>query len=385
MRFVPYLDLKNVCIVIEEYLEKYAEMTYAAHIGSIEENKENSLSVDLSNFSIGSEFVGINSSSPMLQTSIQDVSVEMEEFVDINSSSYLMMQTSIQVATVEMEDEKSIGDNKLSESPTGFSDNSIDDPIFEPDEGNECSSEQSDLADEPTSLNSKNNISTNLLERSINTTINTCDDGNLVVSVSKASRKGEKIDICVFCHKKQTKLARHLETVHKSEDEVEKFKNLPKGCKERIGDHWPLEGKGAEHRCIVTGKNISARLHCTANKMVRETLFPPLREDDIVRLIKYDELVIVYANKMCEKYRNERYCEMIRQRLRLIGRFSETLKEINKYIQNLTDVFDPKYCENTIRVINRLGRSECGYWSFRKSYSCFVFRYLTEIHIENFD
>lgn len=427
-----------MCIVIEskEYLEKYAETLYAVQSETTKENEENNLSMDLSNFSIGSEFININSSSSMLQTSVQDVSVEMEEFVNINSSSmlqmsgqdvsveiekfeninsssFLILQTSIQDA-VAMEDEENIGDNKLSESPTGFSDNSIDDPMYQPDEEKECSSEHSDVADESSSLNSKNNISNNLLERSIDTTINTCDDKNLLVSVSKASGGGEKLNVCMFCYKKQTKLARHLETVHKNEDEVKKFKNLPKGCKERTDIIGLLRKKGnfkyntsaclndgnlivsrrpnakklrkatdflpcvkckaffsknslrvhfkactgissARNRCvIVTGKKIAARLHCTANKMVREKLFPPLRDDDIVDLIKYDELVIVYANKMCEKYRNERYCEMIRQRMRLIGRFLKALKEINKDIQNLTDVFEPKYCQDTIRVINKL-------------------------------
>lgn len=127
-----------MCIVIEskEYLEKYAETLYAVQSETTKENEENNLSMDLSNFSIGSEFININSSSSMLQTSVQDVSVEMEEFVNINSSSmlqmsgqdvsveiekfeninsssFLILQTSIQDA-VAMEDEENIGDNKLS-------------------------------------------------------------------------------------------------------------------------------------------------------------------------------------------------------------------------------------------------------------------------------
>lgn len=39
----------------------------------------------------------------------------------------------------------------LAESPTEFPDNSIDDPIFQPHEKKDCSSEQSGLTDEPTS------------------------------------------------------------------------------------------------------------------------------------------------------------------------------------------------------------------------------------------
>lgn len=109
---------------------------------------------------------------------------------------------------------------------------------------------------------------------------------------------------------------------------------------------------------MINAKRIEARIHPVANKMVREKLFPALREDDSIRAIKYDELVIVYANKMTEKCRNERYFEMIRQRIRLIGRFLKALKTTNETINSLSDVFDPVHCQESIRIVNTLAGAD---------------------------
>lgn len=43
----------------------------------------------------------------------------------------------------------------------------------------------------------------------------------------------KKKHFCMYCNTFQSKIARHLERVHSNELEVQKFKNLPKGCAER--------------------------------------------------------------------------------------------------------------------------------------------------------
>lgn len=42
-----------------------------------------------------------------------------------------------------------------------------------------------------------------------------------------------KFNVCLYCNKKLQKIARHLEYVHKDEEEVKKFKNLPRRNQER--------------------------------------------------------------------------------------------------------------------------------------------------------
>lgn len=94
--------------------------------------------------------------------------------------------------------------------------------------------------------NYNNTFSNSLLN---NTTVNTfldtsdmklnvegfsaCDDTNMFVEVSRGHKGQGKTNFCFFCHKMQTKIVRHLENVHKDEEEVKKFKFLPKGNIER--------------------------------------------------------------------------------------------------------------------------------------------------------
>jgi hypothetical protein len=54
------------------------------------------------------------------------------------------------------------------------------------------------------------------------------DDKDLCVPTSSSSGKDKKKNCCFFCKKLQTKIARHLETVHANEPEVKKFSLLPK-------------------------------------------------------------------------------------------------------------------------------------------------------------
>lgn len=54
-----------------------------------------------------------------------------------------------------------------------------------------------------------------------------CDNGKMFVRCSNDKEK--KKLCCPFCLKRFAKLARHLATVHKKEQDVKKFVNLPKG------------------------------------------------------------------------------------------------------------------------------------------------------------
>lgn len=301
-----------------------------------------------------------------------------------------------------------------------MSDNAIDDPSFQLNDEEDNTVMFPELEQEDNEQCSGDERNNSIV--SVNTSA-TCNDDELVVSVSKATGGGDKVNVCIFCNKKQKKIARHLESVHKNEPDVKKFRDLPKGSKERTEIISLLRKQGnfnyntkcrlndgqlivsrrpsaEKQRCAknflpcfkckayfaksslrvhvrkcsgimsqksrqvtILGKKVSGRLHEKASRVVREKLFPPLREDDIIRLIRYDELCIIYANKMCEKYRNERHFDMIRARLRLIGRFLQTMKNSKPEITDLKSVVDPKYCYETIKSINELaGANRSGHF-----------------------
>lgn len=103
---------------------------------------------------------------------------------------------------------------------------------------------------------------------------------------------------------------------------------------------------------MVKGRMVSARIHEKANNMVQTHIFPYVREDDIVRGIRYDRLVIRYANKQCEKYgTHQHHYQMIRARVRLLGRFVTTIKDFNDAIKELSDVYQPRHYDDTVMAV----------------------------------
>lgn len=96
-------------------------------------------------------------------------------------------------------------------------------------------------------------------------------------------------------------------------------------------------------RCVkILGKKVQDRIHECANSILKNVVFPVLREDNVIRLIRYDELLITYDNKLCLKYKHQHQKNMIRSRLRLLGRFLQALKNINKrcnrFLQYLSSI-----------------------------------------------
>ncbi|XP_077260680.1 uncharacterized protein LOC143896600 isoform X2 [Temnothorax americanus] len=232
----------------------------------------------------------------------------------------------------------------------------------------------------------------------------TCDDTNLIVS--KSEKKGaNKKYFCMYCKKLQTKFARHLETVHKNEKEVKKFILLPKGNLERkaiidsirkennfiyntssqfnTGDlivsrrpskankpatdftccpkckgyftknnvrhHFQIcNQRSIGKKVLMLGRKVQARIHSKASDVLRKVIFPILREDDVSRVIRYDELVILHANKLCRKFRNQRHHDMIRAELRLLGRFLISIKKFNQSITDFASIYQPRHYDSCI-------------------------------------
>lgn len=115
----------------------------------------------------------------------------------------------------------------------------------------------------------------------------------------------------------------------------------------------------------LLSKKVTGRIHPRASILVKNALFPTLQEDDITRVVRYDELVIIFANKMCEKYKDPRHYDMIRSRIRLLGRFLLAIKNLNKEITDLTSVFDPKFSDDTVRAINEIAKFNSETWSYK--------------------
>ncbi|XP_043474355.1 uncharacterized protein LOC122506307 [Leptopilina heterotoma] len=137
------------------------------------------------------------------------------------------------------------------------------------------------------------------------------------------------------------------------------YKVCPKCCgfysQSALRHHFKVcsnEVNKGSRNIFVMGRQITGRIHKSACKMLRKIIFPVLREDKVVRLIRYDYLIIAFGNKMCEKYSvYQHQHDMIRARLRLLGRFLQQVKELDKNITDMASVFHPKFYEVTKHAI----------------------------------
>lgn len=224
---------------------------------------------------------------------------------------------------------------------------------------------------------------------------------------------GTKKYMCVFCHKMQAKIARHLESVHCNEPDVKKFMYLPKGCSERrniidtlrkrgnfkfnIEKQYERQGfipcrrarenkpkilknylacgnckghylkwtlrhhfkkctgrTGEKSRIVkVMGRRIEGKCLKEADERVRRVVLPAMRSDEVTRNICYDSLLLLYANSQCKKYRHSsHHLQMIRARLRLVSRLLIAMRNINNAITSLTSIYDPKYYDTLLDAIN---------------------------------
>lgn len=279
---------------------------------------------------------------------------------------------------------------KPSDSENGSSD-------VEPDEIHECveNSFESSLI-----LNFSFNIPGN----------SACDDNQMCAELSKGAKGEQKKNYCLFCKQPQSKIARHLENKHQNEESVMAFCTLKKGSLERKNAIAVLRKKGnflfnvkqdlnngilvptrrprteekrsgkcftacpnckgfytknniRHHYAACTGKVGSkgvlskarctiGRIHEQASKVMRHEIIPVMREDEIVRLIRYDFLIIKYGNQLCMNYRKKYLHKMIRAKLRLLGRFLKKLKEIESSIIDFASLFDPKHYDKVVDAIN---------------------------------
>ena len=238
------------------------------------------------------------------------------------------------------------------------------------------------------------------------------DKRKLIVDSSEGKKSYTKKYCCLYCNKLDFKIARHLETHHREEERVKLFLALPPKNPERkkliealrkegnlkhnqlqeinkgnlIPERRPnvKYGKNAEDflACpycqgtysvnnlrnhirkyhtnekvgpgrtnLTLGRKVETRIHEIASNKLRTEVFPLLRHDEIVNSIKYDKLVITYANKMCQKYKKVQDAQMIRGKLRLLGRILLAARTVNSNVTDMTSVFRPKNYDVCIQAI----------------------------------
>ncbi|XP_066595412.1 uncharacterized protein [Prorops nasuta] len=104
-----------------------------------------------------------------------------------------------------------------------------------------------------------------------------------------------------------------------------------------------------ERSTNVLCRMIDGKLHESANKVVKKEIFPYIQDGPIKDAIRYDELLILYANILSEKYSHENF-SMIRSKLRFFGRFLIAVKEMSNEILDFASIYRPKYFKYCLKA-----------------------------------
>jgi len=236
---------------------------------------------------------------------------------------------------------------------------------------------------------------------------------DVYVPVSKNEAAGYSLKqyFCPYCKKLQKKFARHLELKHKNIPDVQKFIHFPKGNLERrkiiekirkFGNYLhntdaelntgvliacrrpqakfnntaedyiccshckgffskrtlrihhkkcnPTYEKGRKDQ-LIKGKQLMGYVHYRANNVMRRKIIPSFQDDNVSKSIIYDELLILFGNKLCDTYTLPHQYDMIRNHLRLLSRFKLAIKEINNKISDFASIFHPGYYDDVIKAV----------------------------------
>lgn len=114
------------------------------------------------------------------------------------------------------------------------------------------------------------------------------------------------------------------------------------------------EAVRGEKTLFSTSRRVHGQVHKKADNTLRNVIIPKMRDDDITCIIKYDELAIIYGNKLCTKYRKPHLEYFIRSKLRLIGRLLIEIKKINTSITDFASIFQPLYYDDVVKGVNKV-------------------------------
>ncbi|KAK0073117.1 hypothetical protein PV325_010258 [Microctonus aethiopoides] len=220
-----------------------------------------------------------------------------------------------------------------------------------------------------------------------------------------------KKDFCLYCKKLITKLPRHLKDKHVKEDKVKEFLRLPKGlpqkrqliniirregnflhntdpkyntgilitcrqqqakCDKKADDyvtcsvcrgsfskktiriHYKkcnVNHKKGSRGINILGRRLEGYIHHRACEILRKSIVPVMNDDQISRLIKYDELIIIMGNKFCEKYTHPHQHDLIRSNLRLLGRLKYALMQKDENLQELSSILHPERYDAVVTAV----------------------------------
>lgn len=100
---------------------------------------------------------------------------------------------------------------------------------------------------------------------------------------------------------------------------------------------------------------VEGRIHETASIRLAN-IMGFMRQDEIVRIVRYDWMLIVFGNILCSKYTPHYQHNMIRARLRLTGRLLVEIKKIDRSINDFASIYHVEHYNPLVAAIKTIGR-----------------------------
>lgn len=97
-----------------------------------------------------------------------------------------------------------------------------------------------------------------------------------------------------------------------------------------------------ERNVLIKSRALVCNIHIKANDTLKYNVFPVMKDDAVTNIIRYDRLLIIYGNTLCQKYRDPHHFDMIRSRLRLMGRFLINLKSKTNAVTDFHSLYYSK-------------------------------------------
>lgn len=101
---------------------------------------------------------------------------------------------------------------------------------------------------------------------------------------------------------------------------------------------------------------VESRIHQRACYKLKTDIFPIMQEDDIVRIIRFDWLIIIYGNMLCIKHTDVFNEDLIRSKLRLAGRLLLEIKSFSVGVTDFASIFDSELYDPLVNAIRLVGK-----------------------------
>ncbi|KAG5861491.1 hypothetical protein JTB14_038429 [Gonioctena quinquepunctata] len=86
---------------------------------------------------------------------------------------------------------------------------------------------------------------------------------------------------------------------------------------------------------------MSEDIHLAASNVVKTNIFPNLRNGPTKETIRYDKLLIMYANDLCMEYRSQHHYPMIRNRISTIASVLINIRDKDSSVRGMIDLMNP--------------------------------------------